>query len=62
MTQSLVKQLEFNFYLDTVELIHALEYYYKAYERIKVFDELDDCYVIKSNLANIYCELNYNVD
>lgn len=48
-----------NFYLDTGELSDALEYYHKAYERIKAFNKLDDCYIIKSNLANVYCELNY---
>ena len=31
-----------NFYLDTGELNHALENYYKAYENIKVFIMLED--------------------
>lgn len=48
-----------NFYLDTGELNHALEYYHKAYENIKLFSENDNYYVIKGNLANIYLTLNY---
>lgn len=48
-----------NFYLDTGELNHALENYYKAYENIKVFNEHDAYFKIKGNLANIYQSLNY---
>ncbi|MFN7239346.1 MAG: tetratricopeptide repeat protein, partial [Chitinophagales bacterium] len=48
-----------NFYLDTGKLNHALEYYYKAYENIKLFSDYDAYYHIKANLANIYKILNY---
>lgn len=48
-----------NFYLDTGELNHALEYYHKAYENIKIFSDINDYFVIKGNLANIYLTLNY---
>lgn len=48
-----------NFYLDTGELNHALENYYKAYENVKPFSDNDSYYVIKNNLANIYQSLNY---